>query len=53
MDTLWQNVVIASAVALAVAYLVFFYLRRRKDKVHCKDCQRLMALRDPGKDASI
>ena len=52
MDTLWQNVVIVSAVALAVAYLVFFYIRRRKNQAICKDCQRPIALRDPGKDAS-
>jgi len=38
MTEFWQNIAIVVFIVIAVAYLVFNYIRSRKSKNACKDC---------------
>ncbi|MBD3404017.1 FeoB-associated Cys-rich membrane protein [candidate division GN15 bacterium] len=39
MDMFWQQVIIYAALAIAVGYLVFHYIRRRKKRCACGGCK--------------
>ena len=38
MDIFWQHIIILAAVSLAVVYLAFHYVRRKRNKATCANC---------------
>ncbi len=45
MDLLWQWIIIGIAIAGALGYLVFHFVRKRRNKTGCADCTLMQALR--------
>jgi len=46
MAIFWQQIIVIASVCLAVAYLVFHYVRRKRRKADCANCPTLKALQD-------
>ncbi len=45
MDMLWQQIIIGVAIAGALGYLVFFFIRKRRSKTGCANCALMQASR--------
>jgi hypothetical protein len=46
MDILWQQIVIAAAVCLSLLYLVYRYIRSRRQNRCCANCPTLKTLQN-------
>ena len=46
MEPLWQTVLVVAAIVVALAYLVWYQVRKRRQKSVCESCPAMLAMKE-------